>query len=115
VLLVGYLAVTGKLGGITSVSAEGWGWVLLTGVLLAGYVSTWMAALQRAPASAVTAVLVFAAVITTILQSIANGTVPGATSVLGALVLAVAVVAVGIITARRPDVPAGRASARASA
>ena len=74
-----------------------------------------MAALQRAPASAVTAVLVLAAVITTILQSIANGTVPGATSVVGALVLAVAVAVVGIIAARRPEVAAGRPSARASA
>jgi drug/metabolite transporter (DMT)-like permease len=115
VLLVGYLVVTGKLGGIVSVSAEGWGWVLLTGILLAGYVSTWMAALQRAPASAVTAVLVLAAVITTILQALANGTSPAPTSVIGALVLAAGVATVGIISARAPEVAVGRGPARADA
>jgi drug/metabolite transporter (DMT)-like permease len=115
VLLVGYLAVTGKLGGIASVSAEGWSWVLLTGVLLAGYVSTWMAALQRAPASAVTAVLVLAAVITTLLQALANGTLPGPTSVVGATVLAGGVAAVGIAAARRPRAVTDAGSAHAPA
>ncbi len=115
VLLVGYLAVTGKLGGIVSVSAEGWGWVLLTGVFLAGYVASWMAALQRAPASAVTAVLVLAAVITTLLQALANGTLPAPTAVIGAVVLAVGVVTVGIVTARRPEVASGLGPVRSGA
>jgi drug/metabolite transporter (DMT)-like permease len=51
-----------------------WGWVLLTGVILAGYVGTWFAALSRAPAVDVTAVLVVAAVITTVLQAMVNDT-----------------------------------------
>jgi drug/metabolite transporter (DMT)-like permease len=115
VLLVGYLVVTGRLGGIASVTAEGWSWVLITGILLAGYVTTWMAALQRAPASAVTAVLVLAAVITTLLQALANGALPSPTSIAGALVLAAGVAVVGIVTARRPEVAVGRGAARAEA
>lgn len=114
VLLVGYLALTGRLGGIATVSGEGWMWVLVTGVLLAGYVSTWMAALQRAPASVVTSVLVLAAVITTLLQALASGTLPGITAVVGAVVLAGGVVLVGIAATRRPAPVADQGSARAS-
>lgn len=104
-LLVGYLAVTGGLAGIASVSAEGWAFVLLTGLLLSGYVATWMAALQRAPASAVTAVLVLGAVITTILGALGRGALPGAASVAGAVVLSLAVAVVGIVAARASDAP----------
>jgi drug/metabolite transporter (DMT)-like permease len=89
--------------------------VLLTGVFLAGYVSSWMAALQRAPASAVTAVLVLAAVITTLLQALANGTLPALTAVIGAVVLALGVVTVGIVTARRPEVASGQGAVRSGA
>jgi drug/metabolite transporter (DMT)-like permease len=54
-------------------TAEQAGWVLLTGVLLAGYVGTWFAALQRAQAVDVTAVLVLAAPVTAALNAAANG------------------------------------------
>ncbi len=100
VLLVGFLAVTDKLGAVVALGAEGWGWALLTGLLLAGYVATWMSALQRAPASAVTAVLVLGAVITTLLQALYAGTMPAPTAILGAVVLAVAVAVVGIMGAQ---------------
>ena len=43
---------------------EQWHWVLLTGLLLSAYVATWYAALARAQAIDVTAVLVFGAVVT---------------------------------------------------
>lgn len=107
VVLAGYLVVTGRLAGIGALTTEGWGWVLLTGILLAGYVATWMAALQRAPASAVTAVLVLAAVVTTLLQALAGGTLPPVTSVVGAFVLAAGVAIVGIVVARAPEAAAG--------
>jgi drug/metabolite transporter (DMT)-like permease len=48
-------------------------WVLVTGVILAGYVATWFAALSRAPALDVTAVLVIGAVITALLAAAVNG------------------------------------------
>ena len=76
VVLVGYLAITGKLGAIGAVSAEGWFWVLLTGVILAGYVGTWYAALKHAPATIVTSVLVAAAPVTAVLTAVTSGTMP---------------------------------------
>ena len=71
--LLGWVAVRGDLGLLTSMTAEQAGWVLLTGLLLAGYVATWFAALQRALAVDVTAVLVLAAPVTAALNAVANG------------------------------------------
>jgi drug/metabolite transporter (DMT)-like permease len=72
-VLLGWVVVRGDLGLLTSMTAEQLGWVLLTGVLLAGYVGTWFAALQRAPAVDVTAVLVLAAPVTAGLNAAADG------------------------------------------
>lgn len=108
VFLVGYLAITGGLSGIAALSAEGWMWVLITGVFLAGYVGTWFAALRRAPASAVASVLVVGAVITAVLQAISNGTMPAPTAIGGsvALVVAAGLVAWGALRAPRGTTPA---------
>lgn len=73
VALLVWVAVRGDFGLLTSMTAEQAGWVLLTGVLLAGYVATWFAALQRAQAVDVTAVLVLAAPVTAALNAAANG------------------------------------------
>ncbi len=73
VALLGWLAVRGQLGGLFSMTASQAGWALLTGVLLAGYVGTWFAALSRAQAVDVTAVLVLAAPITAGLNAAVNG------------------------------------------
>jgi drug/metabolite transporter (DMT)-like permease len=64
--------------------------VLLTGLLLAGYVGTWFAALQRAPASVVTSVLVLGAVVTGALTAVSKGAVPSATAVVGYLLIVAA-------------------------
>lgn len=48
-------------------------WILATGIFLAGYVLTWFAALSRAPAVDVTAVLVAGALITAFLQTTVRG------------------------------------------
>lgn len=48
-------------------------WILVAGAFLSGYVLTWFAALSRAPAVDVTAVLVGGALITAILQSAIQG------------------------------------------
>jgi drug/metabolite transporter (DMT)-like permease len=72
-LLLGWLAVSGKLGQLTGLDATQWRWVVLTGLLLAAYVATWYAALQRAQAIDVTAVLVFGAVVTAVLSGAADG------------------------------------------
>ena len=77
VLLLGWLAVTGKLGDLTGFSALQWRWALLTGLLLSAYVATWFAALARAQAIDVTAVLVFGALVTAILSGVIDGTAIG--------------------------------------
>jgi drug/metabolite transporter (DMT)-like permease len=80
VLLLIWLALTGKLHALTALTAEQWRWVALTGVLLTGYVGTWYGALARAQAIDVTAVLVFGVVITALLAGTADSapvSVPG--------------------------------------
>jgi drug/metabolite transporter (DMT)-like permease len=73
VVLVAWMLIRGEGGALTSLTGNQWMWVLVTGVILAGYVSTWFAALSRAPAVDVTAVLVIGAVITALLAAAVNG------------------------------------------
>jgi len=87
VVLVGYLAATGSLAAIASLSLVQWGWVLLTGLLLSGYVGTWFAALRRAPASLVTAVLVLGAPVTAALQAFQTGHLPATPALAGQLLV----------------------------
>ncbi|EYR62868.1 hypothetical protein N866_04645 [Actinotalea ferrariae CF5-4] len=77
VVLVVWSATQGHLAGLGAVEAAGWGWALLTGVVLAGYVATWFGALARAQAVDVTAVLVLAAPITAVLSAVVDGTALG--------------------------------------
>ena len=90
VVLVGYLAVAGKLGTVAGLSQVQWAWALLSGLILAAYVGTWFAALSRAPASAVTSVLVVGAVVTGLLSTIAKGVAPEPSSVGGYVLIAAA-------------------------
>jgi drug/metabolite transporter (DMT)-like permease len=74
VVLLIWVGLRGNLSLLTSMTAQQVGWVLLTGALLAAYVATWFAALQRALAIDVTAVLVLAAPLTTALSTAFDGT-----------------------------------------
>jgi len=73
IALLAWAAATGALGGVVPRTSAQWGWVLLTGLLLAGYVLTWHQALWRAPAVDVTAVLVLGAVVTALLAGVFDG------------------------------------------
>jgi len=73
VVLIGWTLIRGDGGALTAPTGNQWMWVLVTGVVLAGYVSTWFAALSRAPAVDVTAVLVIGAVITALLATVVKG------------------------------------------
>jgi hypothetical protein len=64
---------------------------VVTGGLLAGYVATWFAALREAKASAVTSVLVAAAVVTGVLSAASKGSAPDPVVVGGYLLIVVAV------------------------
>jgi len=85
-VLLAWVAVSGKFGTLMGLDAEQWRWVLLTGLLLTAYVALWYAALARAQAIDVTAVLVFGAVITALLA----GTIDGASVSAGGTVLVAA-------------------------
>ena len=105
VVLVGYLAFSGRLPLIAELTATQWTWVLASGALLAGYVGTWFAALSRAPATVVTSVLVLGAPITALLTALASGTVPAALALAGHALLvvgALALIAVALRATRTP-------------
>ncbi len=90
-VLIGYLALSGRLAGLGAISGQALAWVLVTGVLLAGYVATWFAALRFAPATTVTSILVGAAVVTGALSSVSSGKAPDLRAVIGYVLIAVAV------------------------
>jgi drug/metabolite transporter (DMT)-like permease len=111
VILVGYLAVSGRLGGLGAIGAEAWLWVLVTGGLLAGYVATWFGALRLAPATTVTSVLVVAAVVTGVLTALNKGAAPDLRVIAGYLLVIAGTVLVAYLTVLRPSgqraIPAG--------
>jgi drug/metabolite transporter (DMT)-like permease len=76
-LLIGWVLVSGRAEGLVGMDVHQWAWVSLTGVLLAAYVGTWLAALALVPAVTVTAVLVLAVPVTAILQAAAGHTALG--------------------------------------
>jgi drug/metabolite transporter (DMT)-like permease len=80
-VLLAWVAVSGRGGALLGLGGEQWGWALLVGVLLSAYVATWYAALARAQAVDVTAVLVFGAVVTALLSGAADGVPLDATGV----------------------------------
>jgi drug/metabolite transporter (DMT)-like permease len=103
--LFAWLAVTGRLGQLGHLGRSGWAWVLLTGGILAVYVGAWFAALARARAVDVTAVLVAAAFITAVLSGSVQGTqLPHAW---GLILLALGAVVAGAAWPRRRPVSTG--------
>lgn len=97
VVLVGYVTITGRTGGVLALGPQAWAWILLTGLILAGYVGLWFSALRRAPAAVVTSVLVGGAVITGALQALAKGGPPTFDLVLGYVLIATAVGATALL------------------
>ncbi|MFQ5966639.1 MAG: DMT family transporter [Acidimicrobiia bacterium] len=89
-LLVAYGLARGAFAELSGVTIEHVAWVLVTGVFLAGYVGTWFAALARAPAVDVTAVLVGGAIITALLRTAAGGALPSLAGI-GLLVAGISV------------------------
>jgi drug/metabolite transporter (DMT)-like permease len=69
VILVMYVLLFSDLSGLASMTGAHLSWILVTGLSLAGYVATWFAALARAHAVDVTAVLVGGALITALLDT----------------------------------------------
>lgn len=68
--LLVYLVATGDIVQLLKFNFNSWGWLVLSGAILFGYVVTWYSALRRAPATVVSSILVLAAPITALLNSI---------------------------------------------
>ena len=73
ILLVGWVAISGRWSSLAGLGSAGWTWAALTGLILAGYVALWFSALHLAQAVDVTAVLVIAAVVTGALNVAVKG------------------------------------------
>jgi drug/metabolite transporter (DMT)-like permease len=99
VVLVGWIAVSGRGGDMLTLGSEQWTWAIFTGLLLTAYVGTWYAALARAQAVDVTAVLVFGAVVTAVLERAADG---AALDVVGIALVTVGAALAGALALRRP-------------
>lgn len=69
-VLFGMVAMSGNAGMVFGLTAENWGWVMLTSALLFGYVTTWYTALKHAPATYVATLLVPATLITNSLSAV---------------------------------------------
>ena len=101
-VLLGIVAWSGGLAGIAAWTPAMWAFVAVTAVLLAGYVAAWYVALERAPAGAVTSVLVVGALITATLRALAGGAPPTDQRLAGLLLLAAGAGAVALVSLRRP-------------
>lgn len=101
VLLLGWLAATGRLGDLAALTATQVQWLAATGALLTAYVAIWFAALARAQAVDVTAVLVLGAVGTAVLAGVLDG-VQLAPQAAWLALIAAGVALVGWAMVRRP-------------
>lgn len=71
-VMLGYIAVTGRIDTMASMDASQWGWVLLTAAFLGAYVISYYSALKAAPAVVVSSVLVIGSIITATLHATVN-------------------------------------------
>lgn len=91
IVLLGYAGATGQLS--LALSPVQWSWLAVTAVLLLAFVSTWYAALERAPATAVTCVLTLGAPITAMLSLLAGRSAPSVAQLTGYALVILAVLA----------------------
>jgi len=115
IVIGGFLLASGRIDAVASFSVEQWAIVAATGALLIGYVTTWYAALQRAPAGLVTSVLVGGVVVAGVLTAIRSGSIPAPTVGVGLALLAVGVGLAIWTTWRGRAAGAATATERASA
>jgi drug/metabolite transporter (DMT)-like permease len=98
-----YLLLTGRAGDLAALTAQEWAWAAVTGMILAGFVASWYAALARAQAVDVTAVLVFGQIITAGLSTaVAGASLRGDLLGLGLIGLGVAAAVAGAGRAPAP-------------
>lgn len=92
-LLITYGVARGAFADLSGVTVQHAAWIFATGVVLAAFVGTWYAALARAQAVDVTAVLVAGALITAVLRLGVQGTALPSAAGLGLVAAGVALAA----------------------
>lgn len=112
ILLLAFLGATGRIFPLSGISAEGWGWTILTSVLLFGYVLSWYTALKYAPATYVATLLVPATVVTNILSAVFVTHAFTSVQALSALLYALGI-ALLVAYARKTPAPSGVQAASA--
>ena len=99
--LLGYVALTGQLGSVATLSGAEWGWVALSALLLVGFVSTWYAGLKTVDLSVASAMLVLAFPITWALGFLASRSTFGLPQAAGVVAIVVGVaLAIGLASLR---------------
>lgn len=66
IVLIGFVAYIGKVGMLLNITAVQFGWIVLTSILLLGYVLTWYRGLKYLPAGVAASILVIASPLTTL-------------------------------------------------
>jgi drug/metabolite transporter (DMT)-like permease len=99
-LLLAYALAIGAFSRLGEVGPEHVAWIVATALTLSAYVATWFAALSRAQAVDVTAVLVAGAVVTGVLDAGLRGV--ALPPVLGVVLVMVGAVLAGVAGWRRP-------------
>ena len=90
IVMLVYLALSGRIGVMASLSGLQIGWIALTSVLLFGYVSCYYAGLKHAPASIVASILVLGSVITSLLYAVFDAKSYSLEQVVGMLLITAA-------------------------
>ena len=103
VVLLAFVTTQGQLARLLDLTVTQWLWGAGTAVLLLGYVTTWYAALQRAPATTVTCVLTLGAPITALLALLAGRPLPSPEQAVSHLVVVGAVGLLVWLAAPRPQ------------
>jgi hypothetical protein len=102
-ILIVYGILNASLAAVGAVSVAQIGWVLVTGLVLSGFVASWYAALARAPALDVTSILVAGAVITAMLRSVVDGAAVPSPLGVGLVLTGVGVAIVAALRVTRDD------------
>lgn len=98
-----FLAITGQISLISGLNAHQVSWVIITSVILFGYVITWYSGLKYIPVSVATSILLLGSPITTLLSFVQTGVI-GPKEMLGmGLSLFGVVIILGIRHIRRPN------------
>ena len=100
ILMLVYLAFTGNLGTIATLTGQQIGWVALTSLFLLGYVSCYYTGLKLAPASIVASILVLGSVITSLLYAIFDAKIYSLEQIAGMLLIIVAALMLWYIAPR---------------